>query len=128
MNKGRQYIGTNNLTFMGLDDMRQGNPFSGFGPASLLGNVRPVAAANPNGAPGPFQSLPGTCAAANQDGPFCRWDVKDYTDMQPQIERFNVFAHGSYNFGNSIQGYADLSLFRVKTETEPAYPNTGNLV
>ncbi len=116
MNKGRQYIGTNNLTFMGLDDMRQGNPFSGFGMSSLLGNVRPVAAANPNGPPGPFQSLPGNCAAANQDGQFCRWDVKDYTDMLPHIERFNVFAHGSYNFGDSIQGYADLSLFQVKTQ------------
>jgi iron complex outermembrane recepter protein len=117
MNKGRQYIGTNNLTFMGLDDMRQGNPFSGFGSSSLLGNVRPVAASDPNGTPGPYRSLPGNCAAANQDGSFCRWDVKDYTDMQPQIERFNAFAHGAYNFGNSIQGYADVSLFQVTTET-----------
>src|SRR5689334_9311945 len=55
----KQYIGTNDLTFMGLPDARQGNPFSGFGSSSLVGNVRPVSASNPNGTPGAFQSLPG---------------------------------------------------------------------
>jgi iron complex outermembrane receptor protein len=115
-NKGKDYIGTNDLRFMGLPDARPGNPFA-FGMNSLLGNVRPVAAGNPNGMAGPFQSLPGACAPANQDGPFCRWERKDYTDLQPQIERFNVFARGTYDFADAIRGYTELSFFHVKTDT-----------
>ena len=63
-NNRRQYVGSNNLEFMGLPDARPGNPFSGFGTSSLVGNVRPVAATNPNGAAGAFQVLPGCAAGA----------------------------------------------------------------
>ena len=119
MNRGRQYIGSNDLRFMGLPDQRPGNPLSGLSGASssLLGNVRPVAATNPDGAPGRYQALPGDCAAANQDGPFCRWERKDYVDLQPEVERFNVFARGTYNFSDALQGYSELSFFQVKTDT-----------
>ncbi|MEP7329010.1 MAG: TonB-dependent receptor [Betaproteobacteria bacterium] len=116
MNQGKDYIGTNNLTFMGLPDTRPGNPLSGYGTSSLLGNVRPV---NPTtgGSPGAYQSLPGACPAGNADAGFCRYEVKDFLDIQPQVERLNVYARGTYNFTDSIQGYAELSYFGVKTET-----------
>ncbi len=115
-NRGRQYNGTNNLTFMGLPDTRPGYPAAGFGTSSIVGNVRPV---NPltGGSPGAFQSLPGTCAVANQDNGFCRYEVKDYVDIQPKVERFNVFLRGSYNFTDTTQGYTELSYFDVKTHT-----------
>ncbi|MEO8753036.1 MAG: TonB-dependent receptor plug domain-containing protein, partial [Casimicrobiaceae bacterium] len=115
MNKGRQYVGTNDLRFMGLLDARYGNPNSGFHPASLLGNVAPVSAADPNGPSGDFQSLPGACAPANQDNGFCRWDFKDYIDILPAVERTNVFARGTYNFTDAVQAYTELSWFQVKT-------------
>lgn len=123
-NTGRDYIGSNDLRFMGLPDVRSGNPyFPAYGASSTLGNVRPIPAANPNGAPaGPFQSLPGACPPAQADGAFCRWDRLDYTDLQPRIERFNAFARGAYEFGNSVQGYAELSWFRVDTDTHPGGP------
>jgi iron complex outermembrane receptor protein len=113
MNKGRQYVGTNDLRFMGLPDARAGNPNSGFFAASLLGNVAPVSASDPNGPAGDFQSLPGACAPANQDHGFCRWDIKDYLDILPSIERANVFARGMYNVTDSIQAYTELSYFQV---------------
>ncbi|MBK9117305.1 MAG: TonB-dependent receptor [Betaproteobacteria bacterium] len=115
MNKGRQYVGTNDLRFMGLPDARWGNPLSGFPGPSLLGNVAPVSASDPNGEPGDFQSLPGACAAANQDNGFCRWDFKDYLDILPSIERINVLARGTYNVTDAIQAYTELSLFQVKS-------------
>ena len=115
MNRGRQYVGTNDLRFMGLPDARAGNPDSGFYPWGLLGNVAPVSAADPNGEAGAFQSLPGTCAPANQDNGFCRWDFKDYLDILPSIERINALARGTYNFTAAIQGYTELSWFEVKS-------------
>ncbi len=117
MNKGKDYVGTNNLTFMGLLDQRPGNPLSGFGTTSPLGNVRPVSASNPNGTPGAYVGLPGNCPADNQDGQFCRWEIKDYLDILPQVERFNVFARGQYNITNDISAYTELSYFQVKTDT-----------
>jgi iron complex outermembrane receptor protein len=115
MNRGRQYIGTNDLRFMGKLDARPGNPLAGFGNASTLGNVQPVSASDPNGTPGDYQSLPGACPPANQDAGFCRWESKDYVDIVPSIERLNVFARGAYNLADTIQAYTELSYFEVKT-------------
>ncbi len=116
-NGGRDYIGSNDLRFMGLPDARPGTPNITTSANTLLGNVRPVAAANPNGQPGPYRSLPGDCAPVNQDGPFCRWERKDFTDLQPAIDRFNAFARGTYRFSDSTEGYAELSYFEVRTDT-----------
>ena len=118
-NKGRQYNGSNNLEFMGLGDTRPGaSPIdpNSVGSSSIVGNVRPV---NPvtGGSAGAFQSLPGYCAPGNQTGQFCRYELKDYVDIQPKVERFNVFLRGSYNFTDTIQGYTELSYFDVKTHT-----------
>ena len=65
----------------------------------------------------------------NQDSGFCRWESKDYIDIAPSIERFNVFARGAYNFTDTIQGYTELSYFEVKTTARNPPPlNAGNLV
>ena len=124
MNRGRQYVGTNDLRFMGLPDTRFGNPLSGYFGASPLGNVQPVPAANPDGDPGEFRSLPGACPPANRDSGFCRWDVKDYLDIVPSIERINLFARGAYNVTDAIQAYAELSYFKVETYTRNGPPAT----
>ena len=114
----KQYIGTNNLTFMGLPDARPGNPLSGFGSSSLVGNVRPVIASNPNGTPGAFSSLPG-CATSNvdEDG-FCRWDLKDYLQIQPKTQNINVLGKGTYQVNDTTQAYAELSYFQSKVSTQ----------
>jgi iron complex outermembrane receptor protein len=113
----RQYVGTNDLTFMGLPDSRPGNPLSGYGTASLVGNVRPVNSLNPNGPAGAYQSLPG-CAAANMDDQgFCRWDTKDYLQIQPTTENINVLAKGAYQINATTQAYAEFSYFQSKVTT-----------
>jgi iron complex outermembrane receptor protein len=115
-NTGRDYIGSNDLRFMGLEDQRLGNTH--FGTTSKLGNVRRVNPATGGlVAPSGFQSLEGPCDPINQSEGFCMWEPKDYTDLTPEIERFNVYARGAYNFTPDVQGYAELSWFQVKTET-----------
>ncbi len=121
----RQYVGSNDLRFMGLPDTRPGNPNSGFSASSLLGNVRPYPATNPTGPnAGPWRSLPGACATVNQDEGFCRWETKDYIDLAPEIERFNAFARGTYIFNDAMQAYAELSYFHVQTEARGTPPGT----
>ncbi len=116
MNRGKAYVGSNNLTFMGLPDTRPGDPMDPFSQTgSLLGNVRPFDPVT--GALGAYQSLPGACAEGNLSHGFCRWEAKDYLDIQPEVERLNAFARGTYAFTDAIQGYAELSYFRVTTQT-----------
>jgi iron complex outermembrane receptor protein len=122
-NSLRSYMGSNNLTGMGLGDQRPGSgmlPGQGVagGTGTLSGVVRPV---NPTtgGSPGAFQPLlPLNCAPSQVDANgYCRFEIKDYVDHQPEVERFNVFARGSYQFSDTMQGYSELSYFDVKTHT-----------
>ena len=114
-NTGRDYIGSNDYRSFGGIDNRVGNPNITGTTTTYLGNVRPVTATG--GSPGAFQSLPGNCPAGNQSDGFCVWEPLDWTDLTPEIERFNVYARGAFNFTDTIQGYTELSLFTVKTET-----------
>jgi iron complex outermembrane receptor protein len=109
------YLGTSNLEFMGLPDTRPGNPPLGWGTSSPLGNVRPVAGNNLTGPTlGPYQSLPGYCEPKNQSDGFCKWDLKDWQNVQNELEKYNIFARGAYNFTPDIQGYTELSYFQSK--------------
>jgi iron complex outermembrane receptor protein len=102
---------------MGLPDARAGNPFSGYGSSSLVGNVRPVNAPNPNGTPGDFQSLPGCPANLVDNEGFCRWDIKDYLQIQPETQNINVLAKGAYQINDTTQAYAEFSFFQSKVNT-----------
>ena len=95
---------------MGLPDVRSGNP----GTSSTLGNVRPVAGQSGRPVSRSARSLPGMPTLARQQH---HWDRLDYTDLQPRIERFNAFARGTYQVDDSTQAYAELSWFRVATDT-----------
>ncbi|MFO1317813.1 MAG: TonB-dependent receptor [Burkholderiales bacterium] len=115
-NQMRDYAGTNDLRFMGYQDQRGGSPVSGFTSTNLWGVVRPVNPAT-GGSPGAFKQLPGCPASSLDDNGYCRWEQKDYVDVNPETERFNVYARGAYNFTPDMQGYAELSYFQVKTDT-----------
>ena len=118
-NKGRAYMGTNDLRGMGLPDRRPGRPPN----PSLLGNVVAVSAANPDGPTiGAYQSLPGACDPQDQDGPYCRWDVKGFTDLQPSVERVNVLARGTLRVTEDVEAYAEASYFHVATDTRTSPP------
>jgi len=119
----RDYMGSNDLRGMGWWDQRLGNPNT-VSTGSLNGMVRSVNPAT-GGSPGPYVSLPGCPTGQYSPGgesalapdKYCLWDSKDWTDIQPEIDRFNVYARGTYNFTPDIQGYTELSYFQVKTKT-----------
>jgi iron complex outermembrane receptor protein len=114
-----QYIGSSDLTFMGLGDQRPGSPFipSGGPGFTSSGVVRPVNGVT-GASPGAWQPLrPLNCApeSVDRDG-YCRYETKQYGDHQPEVERVNVLARGTYAFpDNTTQAYAELSYFEVRT-------------
>jgi iron complex outermembrane receptor protein len=115
----RDYMGSNDLRSLGWSDQRLGNPFNS-GLSSIIGNVRPVAASNPNGAAGAYQPL-GTSSQCDAIGgisyqsPWCIFDPNSYTDITPRIERFNVYGRGQYDLTADLSAYTELSYFQVKT-------------
>ncbi|MEO8506329.1 MAG: TonB-dependent receptor [Betaproteobacteria bacterium] len=119
--KGRAYMGTNELRGMGLPDLRPGRPPNAA--SNLLGNVIAVSATNPNGPSiGAYQLLPGACAPPDQDGPYCRWDVKGFTDLQPSVDRVNVLARGTLRVTDDVEAHAEASYFHVATVTRASPP------
>ena len=127
------YIGGQDLTFMGLPDTRNGAPPSGFGTGSLVGSLRPVNPATGGlVGGGPYTTLAG-CDPANltpsrpgDTGAFCRFNQKDYLDLIPESERFNIFGRAAYNLSNTTQLYGEASYFQFKSDNRntPSQPRS----
>jgi iron complex outermembrane receptor protein len=105
-NNRKDYIGHQQPDVHGAAGRAARQSVLGFGSSSLVGNVQPVIATNPNGTGGAFSSLPG-CAPGNvdEDG-FCRWDVKDYLQIQPKTQNINVLGKAAYQINDTTQAYA----------------------
>ncbi len=123
----RSYIGSLDLTNYNGVDLRpgtlgNGNNDNSLSSSSQVGNIRPFL---PGGI-GPYQSLPG-CDPANVVGPqqLCAWDYKNYLQIEPKTDKFNVYARGAYNFTDSMQGYAELSWFHTQLDAK-AFPTSTN--
>jgi iron complex outermembrane recepter protein len=121
------YIGGQDLRFMGLPDTRNGAPPSGFGTGSLVGSLRPVNPATGGlVGGGPYTTL-GGCDPANVDpNGFCRFEQKAYLDLIPESERFNVFGRAAYNITDTMQLYGEASYFQFKSDNRntPSQPRS----
>ena len=112
---------------MGLPDARNGAPPSGFGTGSLVGSLRPVNPATGGlVGGGPYTTL-GGCNPSNVDANgFCRFDAKDWIDIQPENERFNILGRGTFAITPDMQLYGEASYFQFKTKTRntPSQPRS----
>jgi iron complex outermembrane receptor protein len=117
-NTGKDYIGSNDYRSFGGIDNRVGDVLTTGTTTSLLGNVRRVTAtgaAIPGDAT--LHSLGGACPSGAISNGYCLWEPLDWTDITPEIERFNAYARGQYNFTPNVQAYTELSYFSVETKT-----------
>src|SRR5262249_21763139 len=46
----------------------------------------------------------------------CLYDDIDFIQVQPKVERANIYSRGSYQFTDSLQGYLELGWFHSKVE------------
>jgi iron complex outermembrane recepter protein len=109
------YLGTNDLRSIGWFDNRRGASIAGFG--NFSEGVPAFSAVTPYGSvrvPGGeledrINLLP--CPEVSSSTGMCLFDEIDYYQIQPKVERFNALARGSFDFSDSVQGYAELGYF-----------------
>ena len=118
------YLGTNDLRPFGYQDQRPGNPNTAWGTTSPLLNARPVDPVT-GGSPGAYVP-PAGCAPQNQDEDhFCRWNIVDYTTIQPEVNRTNVLGKLTWAVSDATELYAEAGYFTTKTKTRST-PAGGN--
>jgi iron complex outermembrane receptor protein len=105
------YLGTNNLTYLGYYDKRIGGIFADGSDiprrSSPYGSIRD---------PGTLLYQPATtCPDISADTGLCLTDDVKYEQIQPKIERFNLFGRGMFNLGGGLQAYGEAGLFSTKT-------------
>jgi iron complex outermembrane receptor protein len=120
------YLGTNKLDTvpetLGYYDQRLG----GINPTTQLpfrqtpfGTIRPFNPATGAGL-GPFQPVggPGVCAQGfNAATGACYFDQIVYSEIQPQVDRVNLFGRASFELGSNLLAFAEAGIFRTKTKT-----------
>jgi iron complex outermembrane receptor protein len=116
------YLGTNNLSGIGFFDNRRGALAAGLG-MFADGSGPAFSATTPYGSvrvPGGTQSdrinllsCPEVSAATGM----CVFDLVDYQQIQPKVERFNVYARGTFNFTDTLEGYTELGYFKSQVRS-----------
>ena len=115
------YLGTRNLTPFGSFDNRQGAAAQGRG-AFADGSGPNFSAVTPYGTvrrPGGSLSQRINLTPCPEISPVtgvCVTDLIDYDQVQPDVERANLFSRGTYGFTDDVQGYLELGWFHTKTE------------
>ncbi len=126
-----KYLGTNKLDTLpetlGYWDKRIGGLFAdgSFIPrrSSPYGSIRD---------PNTLVYQPATaCPDISEETGLCLTDDVKYEQIQPKIERLNVFARGVFNLGGDLQLYGEAGLFKTKTTAKgspsPVASSWGNV-
>jgi iron complex outermembrane recepter protein len=115
------YLGTSDLRQFGFFDNRQGSYAAGLG--SFADGSGPAwSSTTPYGTvrrPGGTQSnrinlTP--CPEVNPLTGVCTFSLMPYHEIQPDIERLNVFGRGTLQLGSTLQAYLEAGYFRSKTK------------
>lgn len=123
-----EYLGTNKLdTMLGYYDKRIGGFFAdGSGiprRSSPYGSIRD---------PGTGLYQPATaCPEISAETGLCVTDDVKYEQIQPDVERFNLFGRGVFNINSNMQAFVEAGLFKSKTTAlgtpSPVASNWGRL-
>jgi iron complex outermembrane receptor protein len=110
----RGFIGQSDLRSLGYYDTTNGanRPYFGLGPSSNspYGVTRNAAG---GGARVNVIPCPGL---ADPDTGLCRYNPLVEQEVQPDIERLNLFGRGVYQFSPAATGYLELGYFNTKTK------------
>jgi len=117
-----EYLGTSDLTRFKFFDNRQGAPSAGRGnfvnPATGLVLGPAFSAVTPYGSvrlPGgtTYQRINLTpCPEISQSTGVCLFDMIDYYQIQPEVERTNLYSRGNFKFSDTVSAYAELGFFQ----------------
>jgi iron complex outermembrane receptor protein len=112
----RGYIGETDLRSLGYYDTTNGanRPYFGLGPSSNspYGVTR---AANGTGAR--VNIIPCDSSLIDPATGLCRYNSRVESEIQPQIERLNLFTRGTLQFSPTLNAYMELGFFNTKTKS-----------
>ena len=102
---------------------------SGFANVSCSATCAPVRRATRTARPAPTVRCRAPARRRTRTARSAAGSARTITDLQPAIDRFNVFTRGTYRFSDAIEGYTELSYFEVKTDARNPPPrDAGDLV
>lgn len=112
----RGFIGQDDLRRFGFFDTTIGasRPWLGLGPTANTpwGVIRdPVTNARVNVTP---------CPTIDPDTGVCRFNARDFQQLQPVVDRLNFFGRGTLQIAPSLQGYAEVGLFGTRSRERGA--------
>jgi iron complex outermembrane recepter protein len=114
MSTDRGFLGNDDLTQFGFYDTTNGapRPWIGAGPSanSPYGGIR----ANPDNSGARLNVSP--CPVVGSNG-LCRFNSKEYQEIQPAIDRLNLFGRGTLQFSPTMQAYVEIGLFSTKSKS-----------
>lgn len=109
------YLGTHDLRPYGFFDNRQGAPAAGFGNYSpgvpAFSGVTPYGSVRVPGGQVQERINLSPCPEVSAVTGVCVFDTIDYVQIAPKVERLNALARGSFQFSDSVEGYAELGYF-----------------
>jgi iron complex outermembrane receptor protein len=113
--KDRGFIGQTDLTSLGYYDVTNGanRPYFSLGPTSNspYGVIRnPANNARVN-------LIPCDASLIDPATGLCRYNRLDEQEVQPDIQRFNIFTRGTLQISPSLLGYAELGYFNTVTKS-----------
>jgi iron complex outermembrane recepter protein len=120
--KDRGFVGQSDLTSLGYFDFTNGapRPYLGRGPTSNspYGVVRQY-----TGDPAaPFGPRINVLACPDSLGPngLCRYNPRTEDEIQPAVDRLNLFGRGTLQFSPSLTAYTEIGIFQTKTKANGA--------
>ncbi|HTT12515.1 MAG TPA: TonB-dependent receptor [Burkholderiaceae bacterium] len=116
--KDRGFVGNSDLRSLGYYDTTNGasRPYFGLGPSSnspfgVARAIDPV-----TGALGPRVNII-PCSDHDPGTGLCRYDPLVDQEVQPNIQRFNLFGRGTLQFTPAMAGYVELGYFTTVTKS-----------
>jgi iron complex outermembrane recepter protein len=115
MSTDRGFIGADDLTQFGFYDTTNGAPRPWIGAGPSANSPYGVIRANPDNASGARLNL-SPCPVVGSNG-LCRFNTKEFLEVQPAIDRLNLFGRGTLQFSPTLQAYVEIGLFNTKSKS-----------
>jgi iron complex outermembrane recepter protein len=116
--KDRGFIGQSDLTSRGYFDFTNGapRPYIGAGPTS--NSPYGVTRTYTGDPAAPFGPRVNVLACPDNLGPngLCRYNPRTEDEIQPAVDRLNLFGRGTLQFSPSLTAYAEIGMFQTKTK------------
>jgi iron complex outermembrane receptor protein len=123
--RDRGFIGQSDLRSLNYFDVTVGAPRTYYGQSTPgLGSPYGITRNPPLPGSGPrVNMIPCDPSQVDPVTNVCRWNAATEREVQPELDRLNMFGRFAYQFTPSVQGYTELGYFQTKMKAHHAPGN-----